>query len=247
MKKFIAIVLVILCSAVTQAGVGTGFLKSISQSIENIKLRNVALDAVDVVGNKGLGAISEVAQSKGGLHAISGDAEDILWALVNSPKDIPAGVVKSLIEAGVDVNAKSTDKLRDGISLLSQAIKLGHTGAARELIEAGADVNATDLLGRTPLMEAAISGDVETARLLLRYDADIDGIDYIGHTALYYAASSRKAKVAKFLADSGADIELTSPDRDAPLKVARDNGFDEIEEALLEVIRARHKERHIQH
>jgi ankyrin repeat protein len=77
--------------------------------------------------------------------------------------------VRILLRAGADVNARSTNAVRN------QPLHAGAAGRSWEvvklLVEAGADVNATQGGGFTPLHAAAQNGDLEIAALLLQSGA----------------------------------------------------------------------------
>ena len=59
---------------------------------------------------------------------------------------------------------------------------------ARLLIEYSAELEARDGKGATPLMAAALRGNLEMARALVENGADVHATDRRGNTALHYAA-----------------------------------------------------------
>lgn len=77
-------------------------------------------------------------------------------------------IVKVLIKAGADVNAKSSRG-----SALIFAAKYGHIEIINMLIKAGADVNVKDVYGETALMKAAKSSNAETVNVLLNAGAKV--------------------------------------------------------------------------
>jgi ankyrin repeat protein len=81
------------------------------------------------------------------------------------------GVVRILIDSGVDVNERDR---YEGNTALHIAVWQKNEAVLRLLVESGADVNATDNLGRTPLHQAVATGFEAGLRLLLAHGADIN-------------------------------------------------------------------------
>eukprot|EP00295_Goniomonas_pacifica_P005612 CAMPEP_0175829722 /NCGR_PEP_ID=MMETSP0107_2-20121207/13509_1 /TAXON_ID=195067 ORGANISM="Goniomonas pacifica, Strain CCMP1869" /NCGR_SAMPLE_ID=MMETSP0107_2 /ASSEMBLY_ACC=CAM_ASM_000203 /LENGTH=210 /DNA_ID=CAMNT_0017142565 /DNA_START=59 /DNA_END=688 /DNA_ORIENTATION=+ len=71
-------------------------------------------------------------------------------------------VVRTLLEAGMDVNSAD----RDGVTPLYVASENGHQEVVRTLLEAGADVNSANEDGFTPLYVASSQGHQEVVRTL---------------------------------------------------------------------------------
>jgi len=112
--------------------------------------------------------------------------------------------------------------------------------------------------GRTPLMIAAVFGQVEVAELLIKNGADIDATDKKGFTPLMYAAGFRyvhkkydlftgmkesqamftlKGRVAVFrvLFDRLADVDAKSSDGDTVFSIVKKEGVDDFDTILAEV------------
>ena len=122
----------------------------------------------------------------------------LLWAAEKGHEH----VVKSLIDAGADIN-----KARgDGWTALHIALYWGRENLAKTLIESGADINRQDNFLTTPLHVAASKGLVYTVKLLIDGGADINKVQRDGRTPLHDAAEEGHAKVAKILTDAGANI-----------------------------------------
>jgi ankyrin repeat protein len=112
-----------------------------------------------------------------------------MWAAAESHPD----VVKTLVEAGADVRARSRvypvnvvgeDTQRAGREELTYTIQAG---------------------GLTPLLFTSRSGDVESARVLLAAGADPNDHLADGTSALAFAAFNGRTAVATLLLDKGAD------------------------------------------
>ena len=75
-------------------------------------------------------------------------------------------------------------------------IEEAHIEITSSLLNAGADPDIVDQDDFTPLMTAAIAGDIEIVRLLLAHSADPGYTNYLGYSALHYAEFNRDKKVA---------------------------------------------------
>ena len=79
------------------------------------------------------------------------------------------------------------------------------------------DVDLANEQGETPLMMAALRGNLEMAKTLIERGAKIDKA---GWTPLHYAASGPSPAMVAFLLDRGAAIEALSPNNTTPLMMA---------------------------
>ena len=94
-------------------------------------------------------------------------------SLIDAAKKDNLAMVKALIAAGDDVNAKG-DK---GITALIEASNKGHLDVVQALIAAGADVNAKWHDGWTALKEASFNGHLDVVRVLIAAMADVNAKD----------------------------------------------------------------------
>jgi len=74
------------------------------------------------------------------------------------------------------------------------------------LLDSGAGVNSRDTAGRTPLMWAAVGGNVPMMRLLIERGAEINAVCGYGGTALMRAAGGGRMETVRFLIEHGADV-----------------------------------------
>lgn len=79
-------------------------------------------------------------------------------------------------------------------------------------------INTPTLRGETPLMLAAIKGNVDLAQTLLDKGADINA-NY-GWTALHYSASTGQAEMTRFLIEKGAKVNARTERGVTPLYMA---------------------------
>jgi ankyrin repeat protein len=82
------------------------------------------------------------------------------------------------------------------MSLLAEA----NTIFAKELIEIGIEINARGDLGRTPLHEAASSGDLQIVKLLVESGADVYALTE-GYPPFTLARFSKKNDVCDYLSE----------------------------------------------
>ncbi len=155
--------------------------------------------------------------------AKSGSYDDFFVAV---QRDNP-GQVQALLARGFDPNTVDPE----GRSGFAAALRAGSTKVA-ELLAAhpGFDVNALSTAGESPLMLAAIKGDVTLSRRLLERGARLD---LPGWTPLHYAASGPSTELVVLLLDRGATIDAASPNGSTPLMLAARNGSIDNAELLL--------------
>jgi cytohesin len=170
--------------------------------------------------------------------AAAASGRDLL--LIDAGKRDDLAAVKSLLAAGLDVNAHSGD----GSSALHWAAQNDDLAMADALIRKGAKVNATTDLGITPLWIAATNsstamiarllqaradpniapatdgtplmlvaqqGNVEAVKALLAAGADPNAREQArGQTALMWAVSAHRPEVVRALLDGHADLKARS-------------------------------------
>ena len=134
--------------------------------------------------------------------------------------------VRDLVDAGVDVNAKSTG----GESILTNAVIRAGPEVVQVLVDAGADVNAKDNFGRTVLTEAINFGaHPDIHRLLVEAGADANAT-HEGSTMLFLAAGHYDAnpEMVRVLVDAGADVNARDDRGNSLLFEAVEKGDPEI-------------------
>ena len=95
------------------------------------------------------------------------------------------------------------------------------------------DVNEKDDRGITPLIYAAIVGNLDMINLLLEMDANVNEKTHSGATALHCAASKGYLKAAQSLIRNGADVNCRDEHNSTPLINAVCSGNGRLVEFLL--------------
>lgn len=91
-------------------------------------------------------------------------------------------------------------------------------------------VDATNAVGETALMMAALKGHLAWAQRLVAQGASVNRE---GWTPLHYAASGGGVEVVRWLLDQGARIDAPSPNRSTALMMASRYGASESVDLLL--------------
>jgi len=156
-------------------------------------------------------------------QARAGSYEDFFQAINRADAD----AVHGLIQRGFDPNSRSPE----GQTALILAMRDQSPRIAEALwASSSLDVNAANTDGETPLMMAALRGDIEWSRRLIDRGAKVHKE---GWTPLHYAATGPEPKVAALLLDRGAPIDSRSPNRTTPLMMASRYGAEANVDLLL--------------
>jgi ankyrin repeat protein len=177
-------------------------------------------------------------------------------------------LVRRLVKAGADVNARMTRRVNLNNTRLEErgatpfllAALTADVPLLRVLAECGADPTLTNVDGSTPLMVAAglatrSPGEdagterdvIETLQVLLDLGADINAVDRNGETAMHGAAYKNLPGAVRLLASKGARIDVWNRDDRfgwTPLAIAVGYRFGnfkpspETEASIREVMRA---------
>lgn len=166
------------CKTLLKRGADASMRVSEGESTLELAIRNQQLDVVKLLlDHDGIEVHSQ--SGKGGTMldaAIEIDYADEEWIdgtrmqrVIASFSRIKLDIMKSLIEYGIDVNARAVD---DGVGLHAAAL-VGDIEPVRILLDAGADPNLVDIGHRKPLWSAVRHNRIDTVRLLLPRTTDI--------------------------------------------------------------------------
>ena len=152
--------------------------------------------------------------------AHAGSFEDFFSAIQRDD----ARALTALLQRGFDPNTRDAK----GQSGLLLAVREPAPNALRVLLNAkNIQVEARNSQDESPLMMAAIRGQLDIARQLIDKDADVNKP---GWAPLHYAVSSSQGDalgVAKLLLDNSAYVDAASPNGTTPLMMAAMYGSPE--------------------
>ena len=155
--------------------------------------------------------------------ANAGAYEDFFLAVNRDDGD----TVTKLVQRGFDPNARSPE----GQTALHLALRDQSPRVAAALIaERSLDVNVLNASAESPLMMAALRGDLAWSERLMARGAKIHKD---GWSPLHYAATGPESRIVKLLLDRGAPINALSPNRSTPLMMAARYGAEASVDLLL--------------
>ena len=138
-----------------------------------------------------------------------------------------ARTVSALLQRGFDPNSRD----EQGQVALYVALRAPSLAAADALMaHPQLDVNATNAVGETPLMMAALRGQLVWAHKLLARGARLHGE---GWSALHYAAAGPEPEFVRLLLEKGAPLDARSPNGTTPLMMAARYGSEASVDLLL--------------
>lgn len=173
--------------------------------------------------NKTLSAVVLAGFSALTLVAHAGVYDEFFAAVL---RDNP-GNLQSLLKRGMDANTPSPE----GQTGLTLALASESMKAVEVLMSwPKTDVNTLNSKGESPLMLAAIKGNMDIAERLIKKGADVNKT---GWTPLHYAASSGQLAIISLLLDQHAYIDAGSPNGTTPLMMAARYGTGEAVDLLL--------------
>ena len=198
-----------------------------------------------------------LAVCKDEINAIDNKAEPPLLVALRMHRE---DIARMLVDAGADINVWNKDRRnavdvaraegmhdlgrelmrRGGMPHLYHAImdmsRDGRTESLRDILLSVPDVDLEmrDAMGKTALIHAAESGQLETMQLLLDAGARVDAGDSVNMTPLLYAALEGHVEAVKLLQKHGASIKERSANGWTPLLVAAGRRQVEMEMYLLE-------------
>ena len=155
--------------------------------------------------------------------ASAGSFEDFFRAV--NADDV--GTVKELLARGFDPNTVSE---KGQVALYLALREDSSKVVAALLAHPQTKVDASNAANETPLMMAALRGQLDWTQRLLERGA---ALNRTGWTPLHYAATGPEPKLVTLLLGRGAQIEAPSPNRTTPLMMAARYGPEDAVNLLL--------------
>jgi ankyrin repeat protein len=157
------------------------------------------------------------------FDSMAGSYEDFFGAI---GRDDAASIV-TLLQRGFDPNSRGPKgQVPLTLALQAQSLKVAWV----LLDHPDLDIDAPNEADETPLMMAALKGELAAAQRLLERGARIHRS---GWSPLHYAATGTEPKMVEMLLDRGAPVEAASPNRTSPLMMAARYGSDDSVALLL--------------
>ena len=154
----------------------------------------------------------------------AGSYEDFFSAIKNDDST----TIQRLLARGFDANTLDSE----GAHGLILAIRETSPKAANVLIDASKiNLNTFNALGESPLMLAALKGQLALSEKMVKKGADVNKP---GWTPLHYAASNGHVEVIKLLLEHHAYIDAESPNGSTPLMMASMYGNAQSVKLLLD-------------
>lgn len=182
--------------------------------------RKVNLNARDSDGKRAIDYAVANCNSSAVYQLLDAGATATNKLLRTAAKRVDKGILKALLEAGLDINAHSPNRRN---TPLFCAASYGKEQTVRTLINYGASVNQPNRAGRTPLTIAAIQGERLIVEALLEAGAVVDVVDSHGETPLSWAVKTSDAEVAWLLIRHGANTGIHSSKEKTLLHAAVEN------------------------
>ena len=162
------------------------------------------------------GSLAVAALATQGM-AFAGAYEDFFRA---TEVDNPSGL-QDLLARGMDPNTLDPQ----GQHALYLALRSGSDKVVRLLLQhPDTRVDMVNASGETPLMMAALRGDVDTMKLLVARGAQVQRE---GWTPLHYAASGPSPDAVQWLVQRGAKVDARAPTGSTPLMLAARYGHED--------------------
>lgn len=209
-------------------------LANFPEAAENLKKNGRPVDGPDV--NYWEENLENIFEGLPDAQDINTPDKDGFTPLMNAIRKNAGNTVSTLIKEGADVNYQAPS----GETALGLAVDGNFVLFTKELIAAGADVNKRNTAsGRTPLIDAAMTGNAEIVKMLLEAGADKNARVFLygqelDENALTAAVNNGNSEIADILRRAGAEeITPSAEAEQAAQSVYNSMGITPLHYALL--------------
>lgn len=150
-------------------------------------------------------------------------------ALLSAYQHGSHNIVRSLIEAGINVNIGTSD----GQPLLILVLARGDQDILELLLDAGADPNIRSKQGNPALLDAILFGQYQSAMRLIERGASVN-VNGPKWAPIHAAADHGRVELCKALLDAGASLNHLSPVKRTALMQASERKHADVVEFLME-------------
>lgn len=126
-------------------------------------------------------------------------------AFVDAARSRDRATIDRLLAA--DGRTAVTQRSADGTTALHWAVYNDDADLVQRLLKSGADPNARNDYLASPLLEAAVTGNVQVIRALVKAGADVETANADGQTALMTLARTSNVEAARVLLERGAKVD----------------------------------------
>ncbi|RAO72859.1 uncharacterized protein BHQ10_008871 [Talaromyces amestolkiae] len=173
-----------------------------------------------------------------GKHLVQTSRDDLWERARNLLHD--QGCFAALTQAlwYVDNDDQSSWTGKDGSSELHLASHLGLTKLVAELVSEGINPDIKDVNGVTPLVLAAMQGNVDVAKVLIEAGASVNSVDNTGSSLLYKATDRYQVAFVSLLVEQkDLNVNIAHPRHNnfTPLIRAALDGYTDIVKLLVSV------------
>ena len=158
---------------------------------------------------------------------MAGSYDDFFTAILRDDPD----TITALLRRGFDPNTRDA---KGQVGLVIALKEESHKAFEALMAARNTQVEARNAQDESPLMIAAIKGNVDAVKALIAREADVNKT---GWAPLHYAASAgspQHAVIISLLLENHAYIDATSPNGTTPLMMAAHYGSIEAVQLLLE-------------
>jgi ankyrin repeat protein len=212
------------------------FLASCAHYDQNrIDLKNIDTSSQKVAAKTDLMLAAEAGDSRllklaleqgGKINAFTSQDSAFSLALKNGHEAIS----RILLSAGSDWEAGF---LAGQSSALIDAADKGFDDIVKTLIVKAASLEAVDENGYTALARCAMNGHLTTLKILINAGANVN-VQPEGRSVLMHVVEKNNMLLSQLLIAAGADLNFSDSDGDTALKIARRNGFFDLDLMLVQ-------------